>query len=109
MPSTDPNKAYIKKHKINDILNELFKKYTEIKPDDPIEFGHKYFQDKLSPKVEVGEEKSNDLMAKLMQKQGLAMPSLANKDNSKTEHSKNSFALSNFHIMVSTMNFVYVK
>lgn len=114
MPSSDPNKAYIKKHKINDILNDLFKQFTEFKPENPIEFACRYFQDKLPPKVEVTEEestdksppkievtegRSNDLMAQLMAKQGMA--SLGNSDDKKTEAQKSSFALSNFQIMVS--------
>ena len=41
------DKAYIKKHKINQTLNELFLAITQDKPDNPIEFAFKHFETKL--------------------------------------------------------------
>ena len=43
------DKAYVKKHKINDLLNDLFVSITKEKPENPIEFCHKFFEDKLPP------------------------------------------------------------
>ena len=43
------DKAYVKKHKINDLLNDLFISLTKDKPESPIEFCIKFFEDKLPP------------------------------------------------------------
>lgn len=48
MPS-DVDKAYIKKYKINDMLNELFSQIVESKPDNPTDFAKKHFESKLPP------------------------------------------------------------
>lgn len=49
MPS-DVDKAYIKKYKINDMLNELFNQLTSEKPENPVEFAIKHLERKLPPK-----------------------------------------------------------
>lgn len=46
MPS-DVDKVYVKKHKINDMLNELYTELTSQKPDDPVLFAMKHFEKKL--------------------------------------------------------------
>jgi hypothetical protein len=43
------DKLYIKKHKINDLLNELFISITKEKPENPLEFGMQFFEAKLPP------------------------------------------------------------
>ena len=40
-------KAYVKKHKLNQTLNELFLALTQNKPENPIEFAINHFQSKL--------------------------------------------------------------
>jgi hypothetical protein len=40
-------KAYVKKHKLNQTLNELFLALTQNKPENPIEFAKKHFESKL--------------------------------------------------------------
>lgn len=42
-------KAYVKKHKLNHTLNELFLAITQNKPENPIEFAFKHFESKLPP------------------------------------------------------------
>lgn len=82
MPTTDPDKVYVKKHKINDMLNELYKSLVAEKPDDPIDFAFKHFESKVPKKeaivpriiVEAKPEPGaavnpNILLAKLMEKQ----------------------------------------
>lgn len=83
MPTTDPDKAYVKKQKINDMLNELYKSLVADKPDDPFDFALKYFESKVTkkemivPKIINEEEKPvpgaavnpNLLLAKLIEKQ----------------------------------------
>jgi hypothetical protein len=49
MPSDDPDKIYIKKFKINSLLNDLFTILTQNKPDDPIEYCLQHFESKLDP------------------------------------------------------------
>ncbi|CAF0941386.1 unnamed protein product [Brachionus calyciflorus] len=51
MPS-DPEKTYAKKHKINDLLNELYLELTKNKPDEPIQYAIKHLESKLPPKIE---------------------------------------------------------
>lgn len=51
MPS-DTDKAYVKKHKINDMLNELFNELTSNKPDDPVAFAFRFFESKIPAKPE---------------------------------------------------------
>lgn len=41
------DKAYVKKHKLNHTLNELFLAITQNKPDNPFEFAKSYFESKL--------------------------------------------------------------
>lgn len=50
MPTTDPDKIYVKKFKINDLLNDLYGELTKNKPDNPVEYAHKYFEAELPPK-----------------------------------------------------------
>jgi hypothetical protein len=86
MPTTDPDKAYVKKHKINDMLNELFKSLVADKPENPVDFAFKYFESKVPKKEDfvqaevkqVGDMRrpepgapvnSNTLLAKLLEKQ----------------------------------------
>ena len=49
MPTDVADKSYIKKHKLNDLLNELYLALTQNKPDSPVEFAIKHFQAKLPP------------------------------------------------------------
>ncbi len=49
MPTDDPDKLYVKKHKINGLLNDLYTTLTQNKPEDPIEFCVKHFESKLDP------------------------------------------------------------
>lgn len=49
MPAPEYDKAYVKKHKINDLLNDLFTSITQAKPENPIEYAFKYFQEKMPP------------------------------------------------------------
>lgn len=51
MPS-DVDKVYVKKHKINDMLNELYTELTSQKPDDPVLFAMKHFEKKLPKTVD---------------------------------------------------------
>lgn len=46
MPS-DVDKTYVKKHRINDMLNELYTELTSQKPDNPVLFAFKHFEKKL--------------------------------------------------------------
>ena len=60
MTQTGIDKAYVKKHKLNEMLNELFKLLTENKPDNPLEFAFKHFESKLpKPKIELDINSSN--------------------------------------------------
>ena len=43
----DIDKAYVKKNKINDMLNELFLAIAQQKPANPLEFALKHFEAKL--------------------------------------------------------------
>lgn len=52
MPA-DPDRVYAKKHKINDLLNELYVQLTKNKPDDPIKFAIKHLEDKLPQKEKI--------------------------------------------------------
>ncbi|RMZ96673.1 hypothetical protein BpHYR1_042662, partial [Brachionus plicatilis] len=47
---TDPDRAYAKKHKINDLLNDLYLELTKNKPENPLEFAIKHLEAKLPPK-----------------------------------------------------------
>ena len=47
MPSENQEKNYVKKFKINDLLNDLYLSLTQNKPDDPIEYCIKHFESKL--------------------------------------------------------------
>ena len=49
MPSSsaDGDKAYVKKHKINDLLNELYLELTKQKPENPLEFAIQHLESKL--------------------------------------------------------------
>ncbi len=68
MPTTsDPEKAYVKKYKINDILNELFLSLKEKKPDDPINFAYNHFKSKMPPEA-VNTNEPN-LLTRLFNKQ----------------------------------------
>jgi hypothetical protein len=60
---TDVDKAYVKKHKLNDLLNELYKAITDTKPDDPIEFAIKHLESKLP--TDSRQHKSEDLTFKI--------------------------------------------
>lgn len=51
MPSDNSDKAYIKKHKINDLLNDLFTSLASSKPEDPLDFCYKYFESKVEPSL----------------------------------------------------------
>jgi hypothetical protein len=51
MPTDNPEKAYVKKHKINDLLNDLYLSLTKNKPDDPLEYCYSYFEGKLPPQL----------------------------------------------------------
>lgn len=51
MAPPDIDKAYVKKHKINDMLNELFSELNSNKPENPVEFAMKHFEAKLPPKT----------------------------------------------------------
>ena len=48
MPS-DNDKVYAKKHKLNDLLNELYASLTQDKPDNPIQYAIKHLEAKLPP------------------------------------------------------------
>jgi hypothetical protein len=55
MPQTNESdakndKLYVKKHKVNDILNDLYLSITKSKPDDPIQFAYNYFGTKCDEK-----------------------------------------------------------
>lgn len=67
---TDPDRVYAKKHKINDLLNELYLQLTKNKPENPIEFAIKHLEDKLPPKEKVEpvqrSEPGKDLLKSLM-------------------------------------------
>lgn len=43
------DKAYVKKHKINDLLNDLFTSLTKERPESPLEFCIKLLEDRLPP------------------------------------------------------------
>lgn len=50
MPTDETvDKAYVKKHKLNQTLNELFLALNQNKPENPIEFAKEFFQAKLTP------------------------------------------------------------
>lgn len=49
MPTDNVDKAYVKKHKINDMLNELFSELTTKKPENPVEFAIRHLESKLPP------------------------------------------------------------
>ena len=44
------DKVYLKKHKINEMLNDLYLALTKEKPDDPVDFAIMHFQAKRAPK-----------------------------------------------------------
>ncbi len=81
MPTpSDPDKAYIKKHKLNDLLNELFLSLKQNKPDDPINFAYNHFKSKL-PNPSPAANDPN-LLTKLFSKQHDALnTSQTNKTN----------------------------
>ena len=64
---TEEEKAYVKKYKINTLLNELYTVLTQNKPDDPIQFTVNHFEAKLTPKsrklddVKISEPKINEM------------------------------------------------
>ena len=62
MPS-EIDKAYIKKHKINDMLNELFTEFNSNKPENPIEFAIKHFEAKLPPKAAASSSRPSSVLA----------------------------------------------
>lgn len=47
-PSAE-EKAYVKKHKLNDMLNDLYISIVKQKPDDPLEFAIRHLESKLPP------------------------------------------------------------
>ena len=55
MPETD--KTYVKKYKINDMLNDLFTAISQNKPENPLEFAIKHLESKLPTKSDSNEEK----------------------------------------------------
>lgn len=115
MPTTDPDKLYVKKHKINDMLNELYKNLVADKPDDPIDFAFKHFEAKRPKKEELAPKNieaetpepgapvnPNLLLAKLMEKQ--QQPNKETTDNLNASAAAKSTAssrvLSQYSIMV---------
>ena len=72
MPEVD--KVYVKKFKINDMLNDLFMALNENKPEHPVEFAIKHLENKLPPGRKVaaspsnvsGDEDGANLLAKMM-------------------------------------------
>ena len=72
MPA-DVDKAYIKKNKINDLLNDLFSVLTQNKPENPIEFSIKHLQSKLPPTlppplIQINDNSTNNLLSTLFNK-----------------------------------------
>jgi hypothetical protein len=63
MPTDDPDKLYVKKHKINGLLNDLYTTLTQNKPDDPIEFCIKHFEAKLDPEKKANLERRRSSLA----------------------------------------------
>ena len=49
MPA-DEEKAYVKKHKLNAMLNELYTAIVASKPEDPVEFSMRHFEAKMPEK-----------------------------------------------------------
>lgn len=116
MPTTDPDKAYVKKHKLNDMLNELFISLKDTKPEDPIRFAYDHFKAKL-PHEEPAKPKelkvdTTNLLSKLFDKQkdlketGLPSSvealntSVANRTNISKATRNSSRVLSNYQIIV---------
>ena len=54
MPETE--KSYVKKYKINDMLNDLFTALSQNKPENPLEFAIKHLESKLPSKSDSNEE-----------------------------------------------------
>jgi hypothetical protein len=54
MPETE--KSYVKKYKINDMLNDLFTALSQNKPENPLEFAIKHLESKLQSKIDSNEE-----------------------------------------------------
>ena len=72
MPA-DADKAYLKKNKINDLLNDLYTALTQNKPDNPLEFAIKHFESKLPtppapPKTPLVDQSSNNAADNLLNK-----------------------------------------
>ena len=72
MPA-DSDKAYLKKNKINDLLNDLYSALTQNKPDNPLEFAIKHFESKLPtppppPKTQSSNNAADNLLNKLFDK-----------------------------------------
>jgi hypothetical protein len=63
MPA-DADKVYLKKNKINDLLNDLYTAIAQNKPDNPLEFCIKHFESKLPtpppPKSSLVDQSSNN-------------------------------------------------
>lgn len=96
---TDVDKAYIKKNKINDLLNELFTALTQNKPDNPLEFSIKHLQSKLPPPPTIvidQADQADNLISKIFHKTVGAQQT----DRSFNSPQDVSQQLSNLNIMV---------
>lgn len=119
MPTTDPDKVYVKKHKINDMLNALYKSLVAEKPDDPIDFAFRHFESKVLKMKEVTVPKiieeakpepgaavnPNILLAKLMEKQKQQSNEATDNLNvsAAAKSTASSRVLSQYSIMVFTI------
>lgn len=128
MPS-DNDKVYAKKHKLNDLLNELYTTLTQEKPDNPIQYAIKHLEAKLPPSEKkkepslvnfkvtsplnqsINNEKKEeadgaDLLARVFNRNLLMGPGPSGNQEDKHERSKSNasfasaFPLANFNIMV---------
>lgn len=121
MPTSDPNKAYVKKHKINELLNDLFKSLTEQKPDDPIDYSFKYFEAKQPKPVikEPTKEKQkteSNLLTQLFDKRNQISDKTGEEGvnnnlnvSHKTKASHNSSAMLSNYKILSKVNRILAK